>query len=383
MPDHPPTHAALSAAAHWQWRFHAFDRMAAIYTDSRSFAELFQHRYRRMVSRGYLQDVEVRYGVFAAQENPWSTPVVVLDREVWPMAHPELLEWFAAEAILRDILRRVRTHFLVHAGAVAHQGRALVLLGDSMWGKTTLVLELLRRGFHLLSDDLAAIERGRSRVHAFPRGLQIRPQTLELLGIQPPGNATMPWTDKLVVDVEALFPGQVAEEAELTYVVALFDPDAPSWEERTRAPLQIGMEWVPEDLLQSLYTHPHVHRVEQGSLHGFPLLWIHAQDRHAVLAQAEALAARHRAPILNVWQWEEHRPSFTGPAQLQEIRPSELIPDILQRFHLGTRSAVLEEHRHRSLPLTVELLERLAQARCFRLQVGPVDAMADLLCALF
>ncbi len=383
VPDRPPTHAALSAAAPWQWLFRAFDCRAAIYTDSHSFAELFQHRYRRMVSTACLQDMEPRYGIFTAPENPWGTPVVVLDREVWPMAHPALLEWFAAEAILRDVLRRVRTHFLVHAGAVAHRGRALVLLGDSMWGKTTLVLELLRRGFHLLSDDLAAIERSRSRVHAFPRGLQIRPETLELLGIQPPGDATMPWTDKLVVDVEALFPGQVAAEAELTYVVALSDPDAPSWEERARAPLQIWMEWVPAALRESLNAHPHVHRVEQRSLHGFPLLRVHTREKHAVLAQVEELAARHRAPILNVWQWEEHRPSFTGPARLQEARPSELIPDILQRLHLGTRSAVLEAHRHRSLSLTVELLERLAQARSFRLQVGPVKAMADLLGALF
>ncbi len=382
MSDRPLTHAVLSAAAAWQWIFHPFDCRAAVYTDSPSFAELFQHRYRRLVSSACPQDVGLRYGVFTARENPWGSPVVVLDQEVWPMARPDLLEWFAAEAILRDVLHRVRTHFLVHAGAVAHRGRALVLLGDSMWGKTTLVLELLRRGFHLLSDDLAAIHRSTSRVHAFPRGLQIRPETLELLGIQPPEEATMPWMNKLVVDVEALFPGQVTQGAELAYVVALFDPHAPSLEDRTRAPLQIWMERVPTALWESLSTYPHVRRVEQRSLHGLPLLVVHARDKHAVLAQVEELAARHRVPVLNVWQWEEHRPSFTGPARLQEVPPSELIPDILQRF-LGTRSAILEEHRHRPLHLTVELLERLAQARCFRLHVGPVEAMAELLCALF
>lgn len=61
----------------------------------------------------------------------------------------------------------------VHAGAVAHCGRALILPGRSFSGKTTLVLALVRAGASYYSDDYALIDRD-GRVHPYPKPLSIR-----------------------------------------------------------------------------------------------------------------------------------------------------------------------------------------------------------------
>jgi hypothetical protein len=68
----------------------------------------------------------------------------------------------------------------IHAGVVARDDRAILIAGRSGRGKTTLVLGLLRRGFDLLSDELALIGPDQRTVLAYPRGLHIRPQALEL-----------------------------------------------------------------------------------------------------------------------------------------------------------------------------------------------------------
>ena len=66
-----------------------------------------------------------------------------------------------------------RDHIFVHAGAVAFNGRAIVIPGRSYAGKSTLTHALLERGGTYYSDDYAIID-GNGRLHPFPRHLRMR-----------------------------------------------------------------------------------------------------------------------------------------------------------------------------------------------------------------
>jgi hypothetical protein len=61
----------------------------------------------------------------------------------------------------------------LHAGVVGWQGRAIVLPGPSLSGKTTLVREMLRLGAIYYSDEFAVVDDS-GLVHPFPRPLGIR-----------------------------------------------------------------------------------------------------------------------------------------------------------------------------------------------------------------
>jgi len=76
--------------------------------------------------------------------------------------------------IFEALLDRVAGFAVLHAGAVAHAGRAWLLAGPSGAGKTTLTLALLERGFPLLSDDFAPLDLATGLVHPFPKSLGVR-----------------------------------------------------------------------------------------------------------------------------------------------------------------------------------------------------------------
>src|SRR6266850_5211654 len=61
----------------------------------------------------------------------------------------------------------------LHAGVVGWQGRAILLPGHSLSGKTTLVREMLRLGATYYSDEFAVVDNS-GNVHPFPRPLGIR-----------------------------------------------------------------------------------------------------------------------------------------------------------------------------------------------------------------
>jgi hypothetical protein len=81
------------------------------------------------------------------------------------------------EALARDLQHAIAQTaegcLFVHAGAVAWNGRAVVIPGASGSGKSTLVHALLNAGAQYLSDEYAAID-SRRLVHAFARPLQLR-----------------------------------------------------------------------------------------------------------------------------------------------------------------------------------------------------------------
>jgi hypothetical protein len=64
----------------------------------------------------------------------------------------------------------------VHAGVVAHDGRALVIPGESFSGKTTLVAALVRAGASYLSDEFAVLDAD-GFVHPYPKPLWLRSRT--------------------------------------------------------------------------------------------------------------------------------------------------------------------------------------------------------------
>jgi hypothetical protein len=61
----------------------------------------------------------------------------------------------------------------VHAGVVAWKGRAIVIPGRTLAGKSTLVAALLEAGATYYSDEYAVLD-GRTLVHPYPRPLSLR-----------------------------------------------------------------------------------------------------------------------------------------------------------------------------------------------------------------
>lgn len=71
------------------------------------------------------------------------------------------------------IAEAARRRLFVHAGVVAWKGKAIVIPGRTLAGKTTLTAEFVRAGATYYSDEYAVFD-ARGRVHPYARPLGIR-----------------------------------------------------------------------------------------------------------------------------------------------------------------------------------------------------------------
>jgi len=71
------------------------------------------------------------------------------------------------------VAEMARRRVFVHAGVVGWQGKAILIPGRSMSGKTSLVRELVRGGATYYSDEYAVLDM-QGRVHPYPQPLALR-----------------------------------------------------------------------------------------------------------------------------------------------------------------------------------------------------------------
>jgi len=146
----------------------------------------------------------------------------------WPAYQDALLDLFDRLVHARLARLLARGMYAIHAGAVAHNGRALVLAGRSGQGKTTLTLGLLRRGLGLLSDEFAVVDMAARQIVPYRRSLHVRPGTPELIPElrfldsrprhQLGGGSEWAVTPQ---DLERALPGCLAAAAPLRHVLLL------------------------------------------------------------------------------------------------------------------------------------------------------------------
>jgi len=116
-------------------------------------------------------------------------------------------------ALITSVALNCTRHRLLHAGVVSWQGRGIVIIGGSGAGKTTLVLRLTQMGCRFLSDEVAALRLPDGLVDPFPRRVNVRPRTVELLKLNASdGRAPLrlgPAEPVQVYDPEDIVPGAI------------------------------------------------------------------------------------------------------------------------------------------------------------------------------
>jgi hypothetical protein len=142
-----------------------------------------------------------------------------------PRAHAEPVYTYLISQVISVALLQQRIESL-HASAVAWRDRAIILVGDSGYGKSTLTAALLRAGAQLITDDLLVLqERDDGGYDAAPGAFRLKldPAVVERLGVTWTG---VPMADGSGKYVYLLDPAQCATRSLPVGRILLLQPHA-------------------------------------------------------------------------------------------------------------------------------------------------------------
>ena len=381
--------SALKERAVFHEGYRLLDVDFVIRSDSREFLDAFRNMYRRFLVPG-LDEAETTYFVLRG-DTPVGKPVLIINDEVQVIEDPDLLIIHGYRGILDSFMVQTRSHFLIHAGVVSFglpqsaDNQGVILPAYSGHGKTTLVLELVRRGFKFLSDDIAAINRLNGHLDPFPRSLRVHPNTLELCGYTNAATVpTMTWMDKLVMDMEQIRSDSVGGPCPGRYVIVLRNPaDEGGKQNDGDRVLYVVLDRLGEPMMADLERISGVKSLSAITDRRSPILKFQVERGSFIIPQVEEICHRHQVRILDMLKREDSPLDFQASPRLEPISKSEAAMELIRRFWGGYRSAILQEDFQGSLPrLFMALADVVSDMECYQLFVGRLDEMADLVCDL-
>ncbi len=235
-----------------------FDHLVVVESDSHEVARALDAIYSRQRAPlpAKREDVDLRVRVVSRAAAPVGARIEVGGRTI-RVADPAQLVHYAHLVLINAAASLVRDALVLHSGAVCRDGRSAILVGSSGRGKTTLTVELVRRGWQFQSDDFAVLGTD-GIVRAFPRRVNLTDQSLVLLGLSAPTGSVrvtgFGGREKWLIDIDDLFPGRLVDEARLGAVFLLgrgpsasagaADDSAATWE--------LELDHVPKDLSEAL-----------------------------------------------------------------------------------------------------------------------------------
>mgnify|MGYP001555497251 CR=1 FL=1 len=145
--------------------------------------------------------------------------------------------------------------FILHAGAVTMvNGKTVAFIGQSGWGKSTLVSSFLRQGAKLITDDCLMIEQGNGYVLAIPNyyGIRLFEDSIKaIFGEQKNTEDVAHYSSKRRLIMSDSSKAKVAAPLQLDAIFFLCDPRADSKPEEVRITTSGGMDAIMTLLAQT------------------------------------------------------------------------------------------------------------------------------------
>jgi hypothetical protein len=306
--------------------------------------------------------------------------------------HPNQIA-FAYQLLLRAFFEEIRDFMLLHAGVAAKDGQALILAGPPGAGKTTLLLKLLEMGFTFSSDDICPIHKQTKLVHPFPRTLwvsnQLRPAIPESQPATPNQLGGTLRKKKSPVTTYELRSPVAAKPCRGKCLISL-DPDG--GDPDPFCELEIELKESGNELLTDLQQLELKTLDPKSSIqnrqriiieklnNGFSQWRVRYPVGQGLSRKIKGLLRNHQEHIWNAYRIDAIRPDFTREPILTPIASHEAVFHLLrglkQDLSFQEKTGASEDSPGRFFMTLHGLLEGVS---CYRLSVGRLEAMRDLL----
>ena len=344
-------------------------------TDSAQIRSFFRHAYRWFPPD---EDGETLEAVALLGSGATSGPVALAGDRRMDLAGSPSPENQAFLFLLGAITDSVGGSLMLHGAAVSLGGAGVILAGPAFAGKSTLVVELMKRGALFMSDDAAPLDRTTGLLHPYPRAIGIRKSA----GRERPegalsGAAALELPHRWLVDPEALGARLPVPSCPPRF---LFYLDPGGWatgREGSEVRYEIALASEPEGLRDEL-RRIGARQIEPRPAQPFPLLSFTVPREGGTAAGLGDLQARHRESVLYIEEIRPPVPRPAGPPDLEKVSVSSLLillaRDLLNR---GEGSRLMKAHGGKAASLLFELGALLRGVNAYLVSAGSAIDLAE------
>lgn len=262
-------------------------------------------------------------------------------------------------SLFTPVIFEVKDYFLIHSGSLSTpEGKSLIISAPCGFGKTTLTRELIKKGFNLLSDELAPLNLKTGLIEPYPRGMGV------LAGKR-----------KKVVDIPKKRIGVPCQPGFVIFLTL----------EKTNTEniIEVALGRVDENIINAFKKIDGVREVTPITDRMFPMLRLFLEEGAHIVTRIQEICEMNSVPIIYTLKGKTQPPDFNAVPQLKELSQREGVFELSQNILNAHNSALLEETFSGSRPRMIfELAGFMSDVRFFKLTVGRLSEMVRLICRI-
>jgi hypothetical protein len=309
-------------------------------------------------------------------------PLAIIDGTAHALFAGELFISHAHMLIFQHILERIDSHMLIHAGVVAKDGRGIVIAGHSAYGKTTLILELVRRGYQFFSDEFCPVSLHDFSIMSFPRCLGLRESSPFLndanrdsfLLLKNIGRGK-----KHIVDCNALFPDCIGSRCTALCLVFLRGAlGAQPAEHRNFYDIALynNNQKIVDEIIQCDTGIMHVDTYAEKN---YTVFRFSVPAGGHFTKKLNDLYARYKTEIFYRERIADAIPDFSSPPHIVPVAKSQASLEVLKNIRNLSEQSLLSKKLPSRSALLLKIADFLSAVDCYDMQVGQLRKSADVL----
>ena len=355
-----------------------FGRHVRLYADSSEIIERFAKVYTRFIDTNPgVSDISFCIVRSSAHSR---APCLIVEHWLYELPDTDRYIEHAELIVFRHLLEQLDDYIVLHAGVVSREGRAIVMYGQSGFGKTTLTLELLRRGYGFMSDEFCPIRLSDFLIEPFERLVGLK-RSSPFYGLADPEHRVFLASEgKDFIDCADIFPYRPAEPCR----AAIFIEISGSNDANTCPPGGVALDI---NMCSDSSTVPDALRRLPGVTISGPLMKgsyvayrVTAADSTAFMSSFNQIWEENSHDIFSVFPYKGEIHTYDRTPVLRSVPAFEaltsLVSNIVNRSPTGR---LLASHGGKTSSLVMLLGNLLKDAACYSLQPGHLAKMADLI----
>lgn len=325
-----------------------------------------------------LEDLDLSFGQFSAQEEVdgnicylvsdssiFGMPALFFEGKRFSVFNGHLID-YAILLILNSLPCKVTTHYLFHAASLHYQGKGFVIAGDSGRGKSTLSLELLRRGFNFISDDIAALGASDHRIYPFPFPLRLNEGGMKIIG------------------QKGVYPA-CSSICAFDYLICLS-----SWNGREKdlqreekGSTYAVVDHIDEGMIEELRKDLTIQDIRISRLGHFYQIEVAWKDRRVRFRQLEELCSRHEVFLFTMSDGNQETFNYQLTPTIEKMNPSRSALELYKSFRGGVSAWLYRKKFEASSGrFLLSMGELVKGVESYYLSPGKLNEMGDTICAL-
>ena len=263
-------------------------------------------------------------------------------------------------SLFNPVIFDTKKFFLIHSGNLATKDKkSIIIAAPCGFGKTTMTRELLKVGFHFLSDELAPLELSSGLIHPFPRGM----------GVIKNGHKT-------IVDYPKNIPGACRPGYVIFLSLHQEDKELSQTKEEY---LEIALSRITAKIKEELEQIPGVTGITVLTNRMFPMLRIKKTLTSLIVPEIQRICIQNQVPIMYTLKGKTQPADFNAPPQLNELSVRAGAFELMQHILNAHNSALLETTFAGSRPqLVFELAGLMNATKFYTLTIGKLPKMVNL-----